>query len=214
MPITEGHYNVILRGKFAETEDVINSFYFEVAFNGGTLEGDDAELFSVGKRFWDNVKADLRAVTTTEVEYKVLDVFKADGADVGASGFYTIPIAEQPGLRDEETLPPEATWTFQYTRPNANFRHGYKRFAGVSENLQSRGIASAAALVLLNTLATTLGEEFPLEDGILLTPTARPVLVQRQLNGLPVDPDVWYYPSSVIYKKIGSQDTRAYGRGS
>lgn len=214
MPLTEGHYNVVLRGKFDNSQDVINSFYFEMHLDGGTLVGDDAELFSLGKRWWDSIKAKLRTVTATVVSYSQIDVFKADGVDVGNSGFYTIPLAEQAGQDTAEPLPPFVTWTFQYTRPSSVFRHGYKRFAGVTEGNQNKGIPSALGLAALNELADVLKADVKLNDALVNAPYIEPALVQREKNGQPVDPDVWYKPSTVQFKKVGSQNSRKYNVGS
>lgn len=213
MPITAGHYNVVLKARFDNAQDVINSFYFEVDMNGGALSGDDAELFSIGKHMWDNIKAELRAVSANHITFNSVDVFKADGSDVGDSGFYTIPTDERVGLVDSAALPPFVSWTFQYTRPNASFRHGYKRFSSVPETLTDNGLPTSGAETLLIALANKLKASVPLEvSGV--APFMRPALVQREKNGQPVDPDVWYLPSTVIYKKIGSQNTRKYNVGS
>jgi hypothetical protein len=41
-----------------------------------------------------------------------------------------------------------------------------------------------------------------------------PALVQRVKGGQILDPDIWYKPSTVAFRKIGHQDTRDQGRGS
>lgn len=214
MPITEGHYNVVLKGKWYGSQDIVNSFYFEMHMDGGTLVGDDDELANIGERFWDAVSPELLAVTGDSVTYNTIDVFKADGADVGASGFYTIPSGEGTGLIAGESLPPFVTWTFQYTRPDANFRHGYKRFAGVPETWQNGGNILSDKLDEMAALAAALNSDIKLNDALINAPYIEAALVQRQKNGQPVDPDVWYKPSTVVYKKIGSQNTRKYNIGS
>lgn len=214
MPLTAGHYNVVLKGRFDLSQDVINSFYFNLDMDGGTLVGDDAELFSLAKHFWDNIKAQLRAVTASVIKYTSLDVFKADGSDVGNSGFYTIPLDEQAGLDTADPLPPFVTWTFQYTRPSAIYRHGWKRFAGVTEGNQSKGVPSGLGIAALDALAAKLDDDVKLNDALINAPFIEPALVQRVRNGVAVDPDVWYKPSTVQFKKVGSQNTRKYGVGS
>lgn len=214
MALTAGHYNVILKGKWNGGQDILNSFYVNLVMNGGTLVGDDAEFFNVGKRLWDAIKSNLRSITVNIVTYNTLEVFKADGVDVGASGFYTIPSNEQAGAQSGDPLPPFVAWSFQYTRPNANYRHGYKRFAGIREADQANGVATTDVLVYLNGLATTLASSINLNAAVGIAPYIEPALVQRVKNGQPVDPDVWYKPATVVYKKIGSQNTRKYNVGS
>lgn len=213
MPVTAGHYNVILKGDWNGNQDIVNSFYFTVDLNGGVLVGDDDELFNVGMRMWDNIKAELRAITGASVKYRVVEVFKSDGVDLGNSGFYTIPSGEVDGLVAAQALPPNAAWTFQYSRPSAEFRHGYKRFAGVTEPDQEQGLIDAGAVARVNALAVKLRATVNLTAGVT-PPFMTPALVQREKNGVPVDPDVWYTPATVLYKKIGTQNTRSWGRGS
>lgn len=214
MPITEGHYNLVLKGKWYGGQDIVNSFFFNVALNGTILVGDDNELFNIGLRFWEHVSDELLAITGDSVTYNTVDVFKADGSDVGASGFYTIPLGEGQGAVAGESLPPFVAWSYQYTRPDANFRHGYKRFAGVPETSQNGGNPVAGVVAGLNALATALRTPFGLSSGTVDTSEVSAALVQRQKNGQPVDPDVWYSPSTVVFKKIGSQNTRKYNVGS
>jgi|APMI01.1.fsa_nt_gi hypothetical protein len=213
MAITAGHYNLVLKGHFASGDQVVNSFYVNQAVDGAYPIGFEDELFSIGKKFWDTIKASLMAVTSELVAYDLIEVFKADGSDVGNSGFYTIPVGDNTGRPTGDCLPPFAAWSFQYTRPNANFRHGWKRFAGVPESLQLDGRATDAAVALLATLATAL--KTPIQMGIAAgVNMMTPALVQRVKGGQPIDPDIWYTPSTVVYKKIGHQTTRDYGRGS
>lgn len=214
MPITEGHYNVILKGLSNSSDDVVNSFYFDVIDRGSPLAGDDAELFNIGLKLWNKIKGNLRDVTSIAIDYKTVEVFKADGSDVGASGFYTIPAGEGVGTVGGDVLPPFVCWSFQYTRPNANFRHGYKRFAGVPESMQSNGAASSGAATILNALAADLRSDIDLPSIGTGGWYMEFALVQRIKNGVAVDPDVWYKPSTVAYKKIGSQNTRKYNVGS
>lgn len=213
MPITAGNYNVVLKGKWDNNQDVINSFFFEVNLESGLGLGIENELFEVGKAMWNSIKSHLLGVTCAIVNYTQVDVFKADGADVGASGFYTIPSGEGVGSLVAEALPPFVSWTFQYTRPNANFRHGYKRFAGVPEEGQVKGLAVSPYPPLLTALANTLKADIPLGTGVG-SAHMFPKLVQRVKNGMPVDPDVWYLPATVVYKRIGSQNSRKYSVGS
>lgn len=214
MAITEGHYNIVLKGKYSNTQDVINSFFTEVHMDGGTLVGDDNELFGMGKRFWDAIKATLRAIVVGDTSFYTVEVFKADGADVGNSGFYTIPSDERAGLVAGDAMPPFVAWTFQLTRPNASFRHGYKRIGAVCEADQLRGIPTDDALDRLNDFADVLKGDIKLNDALINAPYMELALVQRIKNGQPVDPDVWYKPSTVVFKKIGSQNSRKYNVGS
>ena len=214
MAVTEGHYNIVLKGKWNGGQDIINSFYFELHFDGGTLVGDDNEIFSIASHWWDYVKAALRALTPNVISYNQIDVFKADGSDVGNSGFFTIPVNERVGLVSDDALPPFVAYTFQYTRPNANFRHGYKRFAGVIEAWQANGIVNGTGITKVNDLAAVLDDDIRIADGMVNVPYIEPALVQRVKNGQPVGPDVWYKPSTVQFKKIGSQNSRKYNVGS
>lgn len=213
MPITAGNYNVVLKGRWDSGQDIINSFYFEVDLESGLGLGIENELFEIGKAMWNNIKDELLDPTCSVVTYYQVDVFKADGSDVGASGFYTIPSGEGVGGIETEALPPFVAWTFQYTRPNANYRHGYKRFAGVPEAGQVKGIVASSYVASLNALADKLKADVPLGTGAG-SAHMFPKLVQRVKNGTPVDPDVWYQPSTVVYKKIGSQNSRKYNVGS
>jgi len=213
MAVTEGKYNLVLKGKY-NSDDHINSFYYDLHFDGGTLVGDDDELGGVAKRWWDYIKEDWSAAVTNAMHWLTVEVFKADGVDVGASGFYSIPLDEQTNDSAQDALPPFVAYSFQYTRPNANFRHGYKRLSGVPEPWNVNGVLNSTGLAVVNTLAATLAGDVGLNDALVNRPYMEPILVQRVKNGLPVDPDVWYKPSTVVYKKLGSQNSRKFNVGS
>lgn len=213
MPITTGHYNVILRGHTQFEQDNINSFYYTVANEGLSGETVEDELFEIGRLVWESFQAELRVVTHLATTYHSVEVFKADGVDVGASGFYTIPEDESTGLVDGDPMPPQNCWTFQYVRPSAGLRHGWKRFGILSETSQVNNRPTSPVRTALDALAVKLRTGTDFSIGLTFY-TLKPALVQRTLHGLPVDPDVWYAPSTVQYRMMGSQNSRKEGRGS
>jgi len=152
------------------------------------------------------------------IDASILDV---DGHLVnGESVFF--PVANQAGAVAGDALPPYAAWTFKYVRPSATFRHGFKRFAGVPESMQSGGFPASSALSLLATAATSLEQVIAgmtqdsdgNPDTVVTGSLAAPVVLQRVINGDPISPVNVASISDVVFDKIGTQNSRKYGVGS
>lgn len=208
---------VTLVANFDNVVECNNVFHYRV---DSINETDPVEntLSLVGKALWSSIKAPLRGLTTNVMNYYSLECVKISLAtgEEGDSMTYFIPESERAGLASGESLPPHVTWSFKFARPSNLFRHGYKRFSGVGEAYQSKGYPVAEQLDELDLLAVAMAAYLDVESGIGSgTPgVIAPVLIQEVKNGQRILPQVAYEPGSVQFAKIGSQNTRKYGRGS
>jgi hypothetical protein len=108
-----------------------------------------------------------------------------------------------------DCLPPYATFDFTYVRGGARERNGYKRFSGVPESRQANGVANATSNALAATLAVALEQPVGSVGTGLLTP----VIKRTKINHVVQTPPKYFTISSVIYSKIGTQNSRKFGHG-
>jgi hypothetical protein len=151
------------------------------------------------------------------IQARILD---ADGVLVNGET-YVIPSTHGQGQISGDSLPPQDCITFKYLRPDASFRHGFKRFAGVPEGGQLDGLPTSGYVTGLASLATSLeavihaytidGGGDP--DASITGCTMEPVILQKIINGDPISPINIGVVSDVVFDKIGTQNTRKFGRG-
>ena len=206
-----------LRGFFDGSQELNNIFHYRV----NEISAVDLQQAAAG--LWHTLTLHLLASLSTVVEFTEIQasILDTHGAIVNGET-YVIKDGTGAGTDATDSLPPFVCFTFRYQRPSSAFRHGYKRFAGVPEDAQVKGLVASGSVTGLNDVANDL--RLPITaytidtDGSPLAPvtgdTLEPVLVQRFKNGDAVDPVVVYAPSTVIFSKIGSQNSRKYGRGS
>lgn len=198
-----------------------NMFTFEVT-TPIVGDGTDNSMRDMAAGFWTSISAELRPVTHFEQQYTDVLIKQLDGDDLLPffEDSWPIPPDQRAGTQGSgEPVPPFVTWTFKIVRPDTSFRHGYKRFAGVSEFDLDGNAPSSPARVKLNALATAL--ELPIvaaNHADLTVPLDNPAnaelrLVTRVRNGEPVSPVVTGAPAGVIFSGVGSQASRKAGRG-
>lgn len=204
-------------GEFNGAQETNNVFQF--LETGGT----EAALSEYAVGLMNVIETAIYPITSTAQRYIRIDasILDADGELVnGESVFF--PTANDNGVVTGDSLPPFITWTFKYVRPDATKRHGFKRFAGVPESLQSGGFPDSSALSLLADAGSALesqlvamtqdvdGNPDTEVTGSLMTP----IVIQRVINGDPISPVNLGLISNVVFSKIGSQNSRKYGVGS
>jgi hypothetical protein len=181
-------------------------------------------LEQIGAGFYDAIYTDLSLVTASVVTYDRIDVAQfADDGVIDLESTYLIPVGSGGGADVADPLPPHDCYTYKYVAAGGTRRHGFKRFGGVTEGTQTKGLPTGGAMGLLNAIADDLGSTFspktidpdtglPLDDisGALLTP----IIVHRVLNGDIMNPISVSAIAGVVFDKIGTQNTRKYGRGS
>jgi hypothetical protein len=126
----------------------------------------------------------------------------------GSILFGSQPLVGQSGTVSGDQLPPYATWDFTYVRGGALERNGYKRFSGVPESFQANGVASGSGPANLAVLAGVLGAGF--NSG---TDDWTPVIKRTKIAHVTQTPPKYYSVSSVVYSKIGTQNSRKFGHG-
>lgn len=205
-----------LKGFYDGVVEVNNIFHFQCT-NGG---GASLDQFAAG--LWHDLSAVLLPRTNDSVTYDSVEGRIVDtSGNLVNSELFIITAPNGIGADGGDALPPTDTWTFKLLRPDGTFRHGFKRFAGVSEAAQIDGqptsgvVASLAAISAM--LASTVAA-YTIVGGVPTAPVAgsemTPAIFQQMINGDVVDPINIGYVTNAVFSRIGSQDTRAYGRGS
>lgn len=206
-----------LVGEFNGAQETNNVFHYkESGGTSGTLDQYANGLMNLIETF-------IYPITSVVQRYIRIDasILDADGELVnGESVFF--PSANDNGVVTGESMPPFVTWTYKYVRPDATFRHGFKRFAGVAESQQNSGFPDSGALSVLNAAAVALGDLVPgMTVDVDGNPDAEvtdvgmvPVILQRIINGDPISPVNVGEVGSVVFSKIGTQNSRKYGVGS
>lgn len=212
------HCRLILKGKWDGKVETNNVFYFKVT-EVADVTSPPATLADMADGFWQMTKAALLNLTSSVMVYNeiVAELLDADANLVNGESWF-IPDGDGAGAGTAESLPPADAWTFKIVRPNSAKRHGFKRFAGIPEEDNVKGFPSSGAVTSVNALAAILAGDYHFYRKISgvetnINGTFNIELVQKMLNGDVVSPAVFYFPATVVFDKIGHQDTRDIGRG-
>jgi hypothetical protein len=221
MPIAvaaDDNVRLILKGMWNGEVETNNVFYGHVDSLSGVIDG-PATLADMAQGFWEGTKGALLPFTWvgqvyTEVVAESLD---ADANLVNGESFL-IPSGDGTGGDSADALPSFNALTFKFVRPDATKRHGFKRLAGGTEAIQIDGVLTSTGVTGMNALAAVFAGSYQFYRTISTVLTAlggqwHLNLVQRHLNGDVVSPAVFYDPATVVFDKIGHQDTRDVGRG-
>lgn len=126
---------------------------------------------------------------------------------------FTTDIIGGTGTVTGEALPAFNCWEFEYIRTNRTVNNGRKAFALVAEGSQAGGFATPTTLTNLQALAALLaGDLEDVPSGSVWTPRIfrRPGIYTA---GAVLPPGLFFPISSVVYRRISSQNTRKTGRG-
>lgn len=207
----------VVKGSFDGAVEVNNVFHYIVNTVGGaTLNEFAAGLFAT-------VVANVQNTISDDVEFFTIEakILDTDGNLVNGET-YSIPTGSGIGQISGESLPSHDCISFKYVRPDASFRHGFKRFAGVPESGQENGLPTGTYLTGLNTLAGVLEDVQPAysidsgtgePDAPVATSEMQPIILQRIINGDPISPVNVGRVTDVVFDLIGTQNSRKRGRG-
>lgn len=207
----------VCKGYFDNAQEVINVYHYSVAVEDDTT----LEQFAYGLmiRLSQTLMPLLAGVVVyTEIQASILD---ENGHPTTGTNII-VPADRGTGTASGEALPPYVTWTFKLQRPDSSFRHGWKRYSGVTEANQNKGFPASGIVSALNTHALMLAEEvsawdydYDTEETDELTGTGMtPVIIQRVYHSTPVLPVNVGDVLAASYNNIGTQNSRKYGRGS
>lgn len=206
-----------LKGFYNGAAEVNNVFHYKVTADS------TATLNEYAAGLWAALNPVLLPRTNDSVTYDQIDaaILDTDGNLVNGET-YIIPTGEGVGADGGDSLPPFVCWTFKLIRPDASFRHGFKRFAGVSEAAQADGLPTSGVLSSLAAIAAMLAGTITAysidvggsPDAPISGNVGTPVIVQRVINGDPISPVNLGEVLDAVFDKIGSQNTRKFGRGS
>jgi len=198
MPAIDAHYayEIKLFG-LCITVETVNVFHY---CGVGLIDCAVNDLLTA---FETEVAANLTSIASVDMSYTNITAEEI----FGGVQFGSLPIANN-GVVAGDCLPPFNSWDFTYLRGGARERNGYKRMAGVPESYQAQGIASGGAGAALTAAASHLAAD--LNAGLILF---TPCVLRKHINHVVQTTPKFYNVSSVIYSKIGSQNSRKYGHG-
>lgn len=205
-----------LKGSYNSVVEVNNIFHYQCTAGGGAT----LDEFAAG--LWHDLAAVLLPRTNDSVTYESVEARIVDTDDALVnSELFIITAPNGLGADGGDALPPTDTWTFKLLRPDGTFRHGFKRFAGVSEAAQTDGLPTSGVISSLAAIAAMLASPvtaYTIVGGVPTAPVAgssmEPAIFQRHINGDVISPMNIGIVTNAVFSRIGSQDTRAFGRGS
>jgi hypothetical protein len=196
----------------------INSF--DVESTGSDPGATASELLrNIGHGLWKLLlTAGLQTLTSVlQAFIKVIVTEISGGSNPGLTAEYTIPPGEGLGGSTSDPGSPFDAFGLRFTASDGGFRHGYKRFPGVSEGFESLGHVSGGATTLLPAIgAALLTNWLSVNDAgsNVITSGNHYMLRKTRSHGMPVSPIQYSRPIGVSVQDITTQNTRKYGRGS
>jgi len=116
------------------------------------------------------------------------------------------------GVSPIESLPPESAYSFRFARTSSGVRGGFKRIAGVAENVQSSGVLTTAFMNSQIVTAALTALVSPIAVGGI---DYVPIIIVSTYNGQPLPQLSYWQPTAVALKNtVGTQNTRRRGRGA
>lgn len=220
MPIPVSANDVVrveAKGNFNLRQEIHNVFYYNVITLPTSPDVNTLEWIGAG--FWYHLFTPLMDCLNAAIQYTAVEVSLIDKTTFTAvnAETYTVDGAHDTGNVSGESLPAFVTWGFKYIRPSLNFRHGWKRFSGVSESHVVGDFPTGAAVTLLNTLATALNGDIAFADPTVWGDTGsgvlHPLVLRTERGGLDVRPIQYDEPLDVVFNKVGTQNSRKYWIG-
>ena len=183
-------------------QQILNVYYYRVTAIAGIADG----YLSLLNDYWEtNVLSAIKAIQNDGLSHVSREWRNmTNGVDLFTDG--TVILGSN-AESDAAQSPSFVSAGFLLQRESLVTRNGYKRFAGLSENLIS-GNTWVGGTPLLTAIETALAGD--LNIGIISS--AEPVIVKRPIEA----PVVSYVYSSIggaSFRSIGTQNTRKAGRG-
>jgi len=174
------------------SQAMLNVFFYEqTAGTGGANMLADA--------FDTNVLAALSPMNSNQVSYNAVEVLNLDNP----LDFIEFTPTTAAGAQTGDYLPPFVAINFRYARATRAYRHGSKRFSGLTESMVANGGLDAAYIATVTALGNALEAALSNLTGDAWTPK----LAHRTVVG-GVTTYTLYDFSSVFYTHIGTQNSR------
>lgn len=183
-------------------QQCLNVYYYRII---ALLGVDGGYLEDMNDWFETNVLGPVRALQVTSISHVSREWRNlSNGTDLFVDGSV---VTGTQSASEEELLPSYVSLGFMLQRESLATRNGYKRIAGISENVIEGNIVP-----LPN--ATIAAVEAGLAADITIGgfPVAEPVIVKRPIV-VPVASYVYSSIGSAQFRSVGTQNTRKAGRG-
>lgn len=179
-------------------QDILNVFGYEVTVDlGSGVTGNE-----LGRWFWNVFDGIIQPLAVDDLVYAQVDVMQI----TGGAGIGSYTISNGAGTDVNQPLPSFVCATWRLNRASSLSRHGYKRFAGVSED-KSNGNTSNYSATPVNDMSDALLADV-VDDTSSEVGTLTPRIISRVVNGQPRPTPIAFPISSVTFIGITSQNSR------
>lgn len=183
-------------------QQVLNVYFYRVQSLTG-ITGDYLDLFA--STFQDVVLDDVKNIQHVELQHVGLFLENiTNGVDIAE---YTDGFPQGGMIDGGDVMPPFVSFGFQLLRESRTTRNGYKRFGGVPEDSVTDGVYTGAGGDI-TAVEEALGQDF--QSGLVTF--AAPVILKHPIE-VPLVDGVYNDISAGLFRGIGSQNTRKFGRG-
>lgn len=196
---------VTLKGT-VQLQEMVNVFHYFAQISTGAVEDTLAQFATA---FQSDVVVPIAGIINNQSQFTYV---KIEGVE-GNNETYETAFAPIVGTRTGEAMPPFVAWEYQLLRATSATRHGWKRFGGIAEPDHSNGVPNPTFQATLDALAATLYAGFD-TGTVPFTKLYSPILASYIVNGMPRVTPVFNSVNNIIYKRVTSQNTRKFGRGS
>lgn len=214
-------YSLIIRGVLTNVNQAWNNVYF-IQSTGVVAGYTPLQIITaIGKGFWEKLRLSAGVQAFQHATCRTTEVITTEisgGSNTGLQGSYAVPTGNQAGLvSSTDAMPSSVAYGVRFQRPSNQFRHGYKRLAGVHEGASVGGLIDNTTLGQLNTYALAASEDFsPMDDSgtSLTTVTCWQVVRSMRIGGVSHAPTYARPVSWLVSPYLTTQNTRKVGRGS
>lgn len=183
-------------------QQVLNVYYYRIILALGL---DDGYLTLLNDAWESTVLNPVKAIQNDGLSHVSREWRNmSNGVDLFTDGTVIPGSNAEPGTAQSPSF---VSAGFLLQRESLVTRNGYKRFAGLSENLIS-GNTWVGGTPLLTAIENGLKADL----NVSVVPTAEPVIVKRPIEA-PVGSYVYSSIGGASFRSIGTQNTRKAGRG-
>lgn len=181
---------------------VLNVYFYQLQDTGTFGDG---YLDDIAAHFVEAVITPVTALQINVLEHTELFLENlTNGLDILT---YDTDFPIEGSVSGEDVMPPFVSYGFQLIRESRATRNGYKRFAGVPENMVDSGVYVGSP-TLISDVETGLAAD--IVSG--LATLCHPVIVRHPID-VPLISPVFSNVGASLFRGIGSQNTRKFGRG-
>lgn len=183
-------------------QQMLNVYFYQLQNDGTFLSG---YLDTIALHFTEAVVTPVAVIQDDQLTHTELFLENlTNGVDILT---YTDGYPIQGTITAVDLMPPFVSLGFQLLREERNTRNGYKRIGGISESIVTSGIYSGDP-----TWVTDIenGMKADLVEG--LATLCHPIILHHPFT-VPLTSPVFSNVGDCVFRGVGTQNTRKFGRG-